>query len=234
MPVIAGAARWVSRSLVLVVFSLMLALNVAALTLTGVANLMAGGLASLGVETVLARSERKLARAERNLSATKADLSKTRAKLNSAETRLAGTQRALARTQAELDRTKGRMGEAGARATKAEHDLRGARSRLSMREGELAEHRGVVRRIATRIARRTEVGAVRNIGAMIGESVPFYGAAVVVGVTGWEITDACLTMQDIEELSRAFNVAEADVDRETVCGLTVPTVEELKEASTLW
>ena len=36
MPVIARAARWVSRGLVLIVFSLMLVLNVAALTVTGV------------------------------------------------------------------------------------------------------------------------------------------------------------------------------------------------------
>ena len=201
MAIISGLVRGAWRFAVLIVFTGMLALNVASLTWAGAATLISGVLARAGVETVIGGAEAKLAASERKLARAERDLSK-------ANSRLAAKNRELVKVRSKLARSEARMG----RITKGAE-----------------EQKRVVQRLTSRIARRTEIGAARNLGSMFGEAVPVYGIAVIVGATGWEIADACLTMQDMEELNRAVGISSTEVDRETVCGLQVPTVDEVKE-----
>lgn len=228
MTILGGAVRWIAGRLALAVFLVMLTLNVLTATLAGAAGLVTAGLAWVGVESVLASVQAELVETRRTLKNTKTDL-------DTAKKRTVQLEDDLRRTRADLDKTRGQVQKAQAdldhtrgqlEATRA--DLDSANSHVAVRDAELKKQRRTVRRLTSKIAKRTEVGAVRNVGSMFGESVPVYGIAVIVGVTGWEITDACLTMRDMEELNSAFGISDADVDRRRVCGLQVPTVDEVK------
>lgn len=79
-----------------------------------------------------------------------------------------------------------------------------------------------------RVSRRTAVGASRNVAATFGEAVPMVGIGVVVAATVWELTDACETMKDLQALEVAMDPGKARADDVTeVCGLTVPSKEEI-------
>jgi len=82
------------------------------------------------------------------------------------------------------------------------------------RATEAAARREAVKRIGQRTAR----GAARSLGGTVAQSLPFVGVASVVGITAWEIADACATMQDLAALA-----PDSVDDPEKVCGLTPPT-----------
>ena len=85
-----------------------------------------------------------------------------------------------------------------------------------------AKQLAVRRTVAQRIGQRTARGAARSLGGTVAQSLPFVGVASVVGITAWEIADACATMQDLAALAPG----SAD-DPEKVCGLTPPTTAEV-------
>jgi hypothetical protein len=75
-----------------------------------------------------------------------------------------------------------------------------------------------------RIAKRASMGAARNLGSLPAEALPFVGVAAAVGVTVWELKDACDTITDLAELDDALHQKEAlDFNEEEVCGLKVPS-----------
>ena len=86
-------------------------------------------------------------------------------------------------------------------------------------------------KIAKRISRRTAVAASRNLAAIPAESVPVYGIAVIVAATVWELTEACETMKDMQALNIALgNEERIDADAAEVCGLQLPTEDEVMES----
>ena len=82
-----------------------------------------------------------------------------------------------------------------------------------------------VRRISKGLARRSLANATRNVSAVAGEAVPFVGTAIIVGVTLWDVRDACQTMKDVNELNSAFG--QEKEDHAKVCGMTVPSREQV-------
>lgn len=85
-----------------------------------------------------------------------------------------------------------------------------------------------VRSTSERIAKRTASGATRNLASVFGEAVPTIGIGVIAGATAWELKDACDTMRDLHDLDVALDPANANpVDATEVCGLKVPTKEEI-------
>lgn len=78
------------------------------------------------------------------------------------------------------------------------------------------------RAVVDRIGQRTARGAARSLGGTVAQSLPFIGVASVVGITTWELIDACETMEDLAALS-----PNATDSPETVCGLTPPTAAEV-------
>lgn len=101
-------------------------------------------------------------------------------------------------------------------------------SRAVTYRGQKAAISEAVEDTTQRIGRRTAIGSSRNFGSMFGEAIPFYGIAVVVAATTWEMHDACETMKDLHQLDVSFNPDNATpVDHSEVCGSTVPTKEEL-------
>ena len=127
--------------------------------------------------------------------------------------------------------------------TKATTELSATRLRLADALTEVAElrrdtivtYRGNKRLIqhavadtSERISRRTAVGASRNLTATFAEALPVAGVAVVVTATALELNDACVIMQDLHELDVAFNPGnDFGPDATEVCGLKVPTTDEL-------
>ena len=96
--------------------------------------------------------------------------------------------------------------------------FRGERMLLS----EAVEH------TSERVGKRLVVSTGRSVGAVFGEAVPFFGIAVIVAATTWELSDACDTMDDLYELDIAFNPDNVvPADHSEVCGLQVPTKEEI-------
>ena len=98
-------------------------------------------------------------------------------------------------------------------------------------------YRGQKKRLAAavadttkRVSTRTAKGAARNVGSIAGEAIPVAGIAVVVGVTAWELTDACDTMKDLRALELATDpTASEDPSVAEVCGLEVPSKEQVWE-----
>jgi hypothetical protein len=98
----------------------------------------------------------------------------------------------------------------------------------AMRERE-ARARELVLRASSRIGGRVAGSVQRSVAAMVGEAVPAFGVGVIVATTALEVKDACTNLQDIYELNTAFAPDLSDGEnRDHVCGITVPTVEELK------
>ncbi len=94
--------------------------------------------------------------------------------------------------------------------------------------GEKRPLRSVVEETTGRIERRTAKVAATNVGSMAGEGIPFWGIAVIVAATTYEVSSACDTMKDMHELTVALSPSSADdAEVQRVCGMRVPTREEL-------
>ena len=83
--------------------------------------------------------------------------------------------------------------------------------------------------VARRISARTVKGAVRNAAVIPAEAIPNIGLAVILGVTAYELADACATMKDINSLNNLLSGA-AEIDEGTVCGLRPPSKEDIFKA----
>ncbi|RFP87775.1 hypothetical protein DZK27_10490 [Rhodobacteraceae bacterium 63075] len=94
--------------------------------------------------------------------------------------------------------------------------------KMSAREAALESTRDV--------SKRTRRVAFTNLGSVFGESIPFYGIAIIVGATTYELKSSCDNMKDMHDLRVALDPEAAiPEDRDAVCGLQVPTKEEIWE-----
>ncbi|SHF92448.1 hypothetical protein SAMN05444339_12216 [Loktanella atrilutea] len=73
--------------------------------------------------------------------------------------------------------------------------------------------------ITRRMTQRTSRSITANFGSMAAEAVPYVGIAAIVGVTFYEVRDACLTMSDMRELSDMFGTPSSNENR--YCGFTL-------------
>jgi hypothetical protein len=81
-----------------------------------------------------------------------------------------------------------------------------------------------------RVRTRTAKLAVTDLSATFGQAIPWIGVSVVVAATAYDLKSACDTMRDMRGIEIAFNpfsVDDADVER--VCGLKVPSEQEIWE-----
>jgi hypothetical protein len=78
--------------------------------------------------------------------------------------------------------------------------------------------------ISTRLATRSAANAARNLSSVPAETIPIVGTAIVLGVTFWDLKDACATLKDLNELNKAFD--HQPVNHTEVCGMEVPTQDE--------
>ena len=108
-------------------------------------------------------------------------------------------------------------------------ELQRARNAIST---DLADERALRRAITEkgtditrRMTQRTSRSITANFGSMAAEAVPYFGIAVVIGVTFYEVRDACLTMSDMRELGNMFGAPSDTSNR--YCGFTL---QEFKAA----
>jgi len=188
-------------------------LNVATLTLASVHGALSGL-----VEAVDIRSSRGALVAERDRLAARADRLERRnaALARDLDAHRAETRRLRART-ARLAR-EGRT----LRARSRRLDL--ANDRLRSRVEVQAAH---VRRLTGSVLVRLRRVAAANLAAMPLEAVPLVGVATIVGTTAFEMTQLCATARDAADLRRGLGLETGQAGADRVCGLRVPTVEEI-------
>lgn len=79
------------------------------------------------------------------------------------------------------------------------------------------------------IERRSRAQVAREMASMPLESIPWFGVATIVAVTGLELKDLCDNSKDMQEIRTAFGLA--DTGREggnEVCGQDIWTVKEIR------
>jgi hypothetical protein len=83
------------------------------------------------------------------------------------------------------------------------------------------------RDVSQRIAKRTAKNVATNVTSVAGEAMPYLGAALVVTVTVADVIDGCDTVRDVNEILRILEVELIDDYESEVCGMKVPSVDEV-------
>ena len=175
--------------------------------------------------------------------ALQAESRAARARAQTLETSLRQSETRLAEVTNDLRRSETRLAEVGGELERANADRRTLSATVADRDREIArlnESRVIAYRgrqttaagaaadTADRLRRRAGIAVGRNVGAMFGEAIPFYGVAVIAAATAWEVKDMCDMMGDIYALEVALNPSVAvPPDRTEACGIQVPTTAEI-------
>ncbi|MBP1806725.1 hypothetical protein [Rubellimicrobium aerolatum] len=144
---------------------------------------------------------------------------------------LAGLREAQADEFAALER-RHRAELDGLRRSHAD-DMAGLNRRAAAQADEIAALRSrgaAVRGAVDRIVARSVRVQAANIGSMAGEALPVLGVAVIAATTAYEVKSTCDTVEDLIALDRVFN-PDREIDPREVCGLPVPTADEVWAAA---
>ncbi|WP_303468686.1 MULTISPECIES: hypothetical protein [unclassified Marinovum] len=88
--------------------------------------------------------------------------------------------------------------------------------------------REATQEVLDRTMTRTTRSTLANVSSIPGESVPFYGIAIVLAATAYELKTACDNMIDLYDLQVALDPETARLDdRRAVCALQIPTKQEV-------
>lgn len=230
------------KALVIVaVVLVMLAFNVATLTWSGLNALMSTAIDAVTVlEPVGIRDRRAKEAAERALL-------NERARANRAVAEARRLTRDRNRLSTDLDVAQRRAAEAMSGSDRLRREVGRLTAELDAAQWvELNGKRVPVRMAVTETSRgirdRTARVASANLGSMVGEAIPFYGLAIIVAATTYELKSSCDSMRDMYELEMALGVAKAnDQQVREICGMQVqvPTKEEIwqkikNSPSTVW
>ena len=112
------------------------------------------------------------------------------------------------------------------------HALTSENKKLMETNAEMKIKNKEATKLSKRISARTLKGAVRNAAVAPAEAIPNVGLAVILGVTAYELADACATMKDIKELNRLLS-NRAEIDEATVCGIEAPNKASILNAITV-
>lgn len=86
-----------------------------------------------------------------------------------------------------------------------------------------------VLKTSKRLAIRTATNATRNVSSVFAEAIPLLGTGIMLGVTAWDLYDACDTLKDINELNSVFDLQQEN--QSTVCGIKMPTKKQVFDAT---
>lgn len=90
------------------------------------------------------------------------------------------------------------------RQTKKNADLAQRNKKLEVEnrrmERAIATNKQLTSRVGKRIGKRTAIGLGRNVAAVPFESAPVIGISVIAATTALEVSDACATMADIDQV----------------------------------
>ncbi|NOQ63161.1 MAG: hypothetical protein GQ582_01455 [Methyloprofundus sp.] len=85
------------------------------------------------------------------------------------------------------------------------------------------------RKISKIIVKRTAKNVALNMTSIAGEAVPYIGIALILSVTAHDIIDGCQTIKDTNRLLNLLDVDELKSKENQVCGMKVPTEQQVKE-----
>jgi len=84
--------------------------------------------------------------------------------------------------------------------------------------------------ITSGMAERTRRSIAKNFGSMAAETLPFIGAAAVVGFTAAEIYDACQSLRDVRELNALFDGTV--IEEIPTCGYSLKELQHVMLGNT--
>ena len=90
----------------------------------------------------------------------------------------------------------------------------------------LNANKKAVGRSTKRIAKRTIRGVSRSLKAIPADFIPYAGNAITLGVTVWELYDACETMKDMDEIIKSMGINDT-VEKDKACKIKIPSKEEI-------
>jgi hypothetical protein len=96
----------------------------------------------------------------------------------------------------------------------------------------LEAHRVKVKNVSQRIVKRTARNVTTNISSVVGEAIPYVGVITVIAVTALDVKDGCDTVRDINEMSKSLEIESIDDTENSVCGMKVPTADDIKKTVT--
>jgi hypothetical protein len=224
---IGNAMKIASRLLIAVILLISIGFNISTvalgLTWTVAASVVESitGITDVGSfaskEKAAARNVIRLAESEKKIVRLEDDLKSVSLKASKMEGKAIGSALSLERVVAE-------------KATMEADMLALKRSKRVLFEGAEIALPEAVAKVTNRVKTRTAKIATADVGATFGQSIPWIGVAVVVAATGYDLKTSCDTMRDMHALEVAFNPDLAnDPSVDEVCGLKVPTKEEVWE-----
>lgn len=142
------------------------------------------------------------------------------ARLESAEADSVQARRQIAQLESHLTQSKSLVSSLGR-----------TNSNLVALNGNQARLADIVEDTISSVSSRTKRVASANVAATFTESIPIYGIGFILAATAIELGAACQNMHDLYELQVAISPETAlPFDRDEVCGLQVPTTEEISVA----
>jgi len=211
-----GSAWKTTQTIFLVLVLLVsLALNVASFTVNAVSKTISGVVEGVtGTKTLVSsflQSEADLTTAGLSAKKLEKELAEKTAKLEAEK---------LARIAAEAEKTALKTELTGLRAGKK-----------VMIDGAEKTVEEAVALTTSRVRNRTVKLAAADLSATAGQAIPWIGVGVVVAATAYDLDMSCQTMKDMKALEQAMTPSAADEsDVSQVCGLKVPTADEVWEA----
>ncbi len=93
--------------------------------------------------------------------------------------------------------------------------------------------RTATQKLSGNVAKRSRNASARNIAGAAGEAIPFVGIPIVAGLLAWDVYDLCQNLKDLNEMNKTLG--NELVDEKSVCGVHVPTPDELQaKINTNW
>lgn len=86
-------------------------------------------------------------------------------------------------------------------------------------------HIGRTKQMASSIRARLAWSVARGVETLPAKVIPAVGIAVSVGLTTWDIYDACATIEDINKVLVGAEQSPEDVS--SICGVKTPTVSQV-------
>jgi hypothetical protein len=215
--------NWIRKSISMVLLVVALGWMVLSHSVQAIADVTTGALRLAGIAAISStdirsqlRSEKRLrVAAERQAQSLRSDLNSTRTRLDQSRADLALAEHHLAETRANN------------RTLQREVIRLESESFVTLR-GERVPLREATQETIGSVQKRTATVASANLGSAWGESIPIYGVAVVIAATSFELGMACKDMDDLYELQVAIDPEGAiPAERDQVCGLQVPTRDEI-------
>jgi len=111
--------------------------------------------------------------------------------------------------------------------SQSKHNKQIERDKLRAKERNAKINRAKV--LSKNIVGRTTKNAVLNASSVLGESVPFLGVGLIVAVTVSDLTTACETIADTNELLTILEEKEMTGEQASVCGMKVPSIGEIED-----